>query len=56
MIRRDDDRNKDRQTTAVCPRCGKRTRLVVKTMDSTKKEDREIRVYECECGQVVWDD
>jgi hypothetical protein len=40
--------------SGFCPRCGERLKLIVKLFDQDKS--REMRVYKCQCGELVWDD
>jgi hypothetical protein len=37
-----------------CCRCGKRMRLILKLFDPLK--DREVWLYQCQCGKLAWQD
>jgi formate dehydrogenase maturation protein FdhE len=37
-----------------CPTCASRPRLIISIVDSRK--GKTVRVFECECGEIVWDD
>jgi hypothetical protein len=37
-----------------CPTCASRPRLIISILDSRK--GRTVRMFECRCGEVVWDD
>jgi len=40
--------------TRLCPRCGETLQLIVKLFDQA--QNRDVRVYRCLSGHVVWDD
>jgi hypothetical protein len=37
-----------------CPTCASRPRLRIAILDSRK--GRTVRLFECRCGEIVWDD
>jgi hypothetical protein len=44
----------DRQMQRTCSRCGETAWLMLKCFDP--KRDKEVRVYKCQCGEVMWED
>jgi len=44
----------DRQKCRDCCRCGEKAQLAIKVFDPRK--GREIRVFKCRCGELIWDD
>ena len=38
----------------LCPKCAIRLQLVIKLLDSCK--GKTVRMFRCECGELVWDD
>ena len=37
-----------------CTRCGERAKLVARMFDP--KKGREVRLYRCRCGELLWED
>jgi hypothetical protein len=37
-----------------CAKCALQLRLLIALLDSRKS--KTVRVFECQCGEVVWDD
>jgi formate dehydrogenase maturation protein FdhE len=37
-----------------CPICASIPNLIVSMLDTCK--GRTVRLYECQCGEVIWDD
>jgi len=37
-----------------CPTCTLRPRLIISILDTRK--GRTVRMFECRCGEIVWDD
>ncbi len=40
--------------TFFCPTCASRPRLIISILDSRK--GKTVRIFECRCGEIVWDD
>src|SRR6516165_4699179 len=40
--------------TFFCPTCASRPCLMISILDSHK--GRTVRIFECRCGEIVWDD
>jgi hypothetical protein len=38
----------------LCPRCAVQPQFVIVLLDSCK--GRTVRMFRCECGEIVWDD
>lgn len=49
-FRRDDD---DKQPPA-CARCGETARVAIKLFDP--RTGRDVPVYRCRCGELIWKD
>jgi hypothetical protein len=45
---RDDDR------IIFCPACASSPGLIISLLDTTK--GRTVRLFECRCGELIWDD
>jgi formate dehydrogenase maturation protein FdhE len=45
---RDDDQ------VMFCPTCASQPRLRIAILDSRK--GKTVRVFECRCGEIIWDD
>jgi formate dehydrogenase maturation protein FdhE len=59
MDRADSERQSDRKVqkeerTTFCPACASTPDLVVSILDSRK--GRVVRLFECKCGEMIWDD
>jgi hypothetical protein len=37
-----------------CPKCASQPRLLIAVLDSRK--GKTVRVFECRCGELIWDD
>jgi len=44
----------DQQTHRTCSRCGGRAWLILRCLDP--KKGKEVRLYKCQSGEVMWDD
>ena len=59
MDRADSERQSDRKVqkeerTTICPACASTPDLIVSILDSRK--GRVVRLFECKCGEMIWDD
>jgi formate dehydrogenase maturation protein FdhE len=59
MDRADSDRHSDRRVqkkerSIFCPACASTPHLVVSILDTRK--GRMVRLFECKCGEMIWDD
>jgi formate dehydrogenase maturation protein FdhE len=45
---------RDEDHVVFCPVCASRPRLVISILDA--RRSKMARVFECRCGEVVWDD
>jgi hypothetical protein len=48
------DRGVQDDDIILCPTCASRPRLIISILDTRK--GRTVRLFECRCGEVVWDD
>jgi hypothetical protein len=46
--------NETRDEVMFCAKCASQLRLLIALLDSRK--NKTVRVFECQCGEVVWDD
>jgi formate dehydrogenase maturation protein FdhE len=44
----------DDDLIVFCPTCASQPRLLIAILDSRK--GKTVRLFECQCGEVVWDD
>jgi hypothetical protein len=44
----------DDDQVIFCPTCALQPRLLIAILDSRK--GKTVRVFECQCGEIVWDD
>jgi hypothetical protein len=42
------------QKQIFCPRCPAKPHLFLSLLDSRKGE--QYRVFECQCGEIIWDE
>jgi hypothetical protein len=50
-----DNKTRDDELIIFCPTCASsQPRLLIAILDSRK--GKTVRVFECQCGEVVWDD
>ena len=49
-----DNEARDDDFVAFCPTCASRPRLVIAILDSSK--GKMVRMFECQCGEIVWDE
>jgi formate dehydrogenase maturation protein FdhE len=59
MDRADSERHSDRRVkndkrTILCPTCASSPHLIVSILDTGK--GKTVRLFECGCGEIIWDD
>jgi len=59
MDRANSERHSDRRVqkderTVFCQTCASTPHLVVSILDTRK--GRTVRLFECKCGEMIWDD
>jgi formate dehydrogenase maturation protein FdhE len=52
--RRSDSRAQKKERIIFCPTCASTPDLVVSILDTRK--GRMVRLLECKCGEMIWDD
>ena len=52
--RRSDRRVQKQERIIFCPTCASAPGLVVSILDTHK--GRMVRLFECKCGEMIWDD
>jgi formate dehydrogenase maturation protein FdhE len=46
--------NQNDERIIFCPTCASNPDLIISMLDTCK--GRTVRLFECQCGEVIWDD
>jgi hypothetical protein len=46
---------RDSERPFSCPACAREPFKVIFILDTTRR-DRTVRLFKCECGELIWDD
>jgi formate dehydrogenase maturation protein FdhE len=52
--RRSDNKARNDERIIFCPTCASTPNLIVSILDTRK--GRTVRLFECGCGEIIWDD
>jgi formate dehydrogenase maturation protein FdhE len=52
--RRSDNKVREDERMLFCPACASTPNLVISILDSRK--GRTVRLFECGCGEIIWDE
>jgi formate dehydrogenase maturation protein FdhE len=52
--RRSDNRGRNDERMIFCPVCASSPNLIISILDTRK--GRTVRLFECGCGEIIWDD
>lgn len=55
LDKRADHAGRDNGRVLSCPACAREPLRLIIILDSTHG-DRSVRLFKCECGELVWDD
>ncbi len=49
------DARDNNRVVVFCPACASEPLRVIVILDTTRR-DRTVRLFKCECGELIWDD